>query len=76
MHPIVAFVNVLGASTLRVAPGGVWFCKMITQGCFAILGGMTDVGPVSVAVVLDLPPILFALVPVGFLGVGVVTDGS
>ena len=56
MHPIVPLVNVLGAPSLGVTTGGVWFHGVVPQGGLTVLGGMADICPVGVAVVLDLPP--------------------
>ena len=56
MHPIVPLVNVLGAASLWVTTGGIWFRIVVPQGGLTVLGGMTDIRPVGVVVVLDLSP--------------------
>ena len=56
MHPIVPLVNVLGAASLGVATGGMWFRVVVLQGGLTVLGGMADIRPVGLAVVLDLAP--------------------
>ena len=59
MHPIVPFIDVSGTPTLGVTPGGVWFGTMVPQGCLAVFGGVADICPVGVAVILHFPPSWF-----------------
>ena len=56
VHPIAPFIKVLGAPSLGVTMGGIWFCSVIPQGSLTILGGMADICSMGVAVVLYLPP--------------------
>ena len=77
MHPMVPFVDIFGTAALCVTPGGIWFCKVISQGRFTVFGGVTDVCPVGVTVVLDFPPVGFVTVPILLFlvfAVGAATD--
>ena len=56
MHPIVPFINVPGAPSLGVTAGGIWFRRVVPQGCLTVLGGMADIRSVGVTIILDLPP--------------------
>ena len=56
VHPIVPFIEVLGAPALGVTTGGISFCSMVPQGGLTILGGMADICTMGVAVILYLPP--------------------
>ena len=56
MHPIVPFMDVLGAPALGVTACGIWFGGVVPQGGLTVLRGMIDIGSVSVAVVLDFSP--------------------
>ena len=67
MHPIVPLIDVLGVASLWVTSGGVWLCKVIPQGRFAVLGCVAPVGPMGVTIVLDLPPVWLVPIPVGLL---------
>ena len=69
MHPIVPLVNVFGAASLGVTTGGIWFRVVVPQGDLAVLGGMADISPMGIAVVLDFAPSV--LVAIYWVGVAV-----
>ena len=56
MRPIVPLIDVSATASLGVTPGGVQFGSVVPQGCLAVFGGMADICPLGVAVILDLLP--------------------
>ena len=57
--PITPLIDIPGTTTLWVTSAGQWLAGVFPQWCLAILGGMTRIGAMSVAVILYFPP--FAL---------------
>ena len=56
VHPVVPFVEVLGAAPLGVTAGGIGLIIVVSKWGLAIFGVVTDIGPMGVAVILYLSP--------------------
>ena len=56
VHPVVPFVQVLGAAPLGITAGCIGLITVVTKGRFTILGVVTDVCSMGVAVILHLSP--------------------
>ena len=52
VHPVVPFVQVLGAASLGITAGCVRLITMVPERGLAVLGVVTDIGAVGVAVIL------------------------
>ena len=56
VHPIVPFVEVLSTASLWVTTSCIGFITVLSQRGLTVLGMVTDIGSVGVAVMLNLSP--------------------
>lgn len=54
VHPIVPFVDILGATALWITARGIWFAGVVSQWGLAVLGVVADISSMGVAVILYL----------------------
>ena len=67
VHPVVPLVQVPGAASLGITACCIGLVTVVTERSLTILGVVTDIGSMGVAVILNLPP--SGLVSTGGVGV-------